>query len=99
MNKQILVDYTVSDKQTYNLIHCFTDVSITIAEDVTDEDIQKFLDALYPMFTVYIENIAAPSSTTTDTRSFATREADDMFAEDIIREMEAQQDIEDDLIF
>lgn len=48
----IQVDYTVSDKKTFDLVHCFQGFNFEISKD----DIQQHLTDLYPMFNVYIEN-------------------------------------------
>ena len=51
--QNLLISYTVSDPQTYDLVYCFLEVPFSIPDDT---DVYEYLKALYPMFSVYIEN-------------------------------------------
>lgn len=53
MNK-LIVDYTLSDKQSFDLVYCFSDMCFY---NILLQDIQQYLNGLYPMFSVYIENV------------------------------------------
>lgn len=48
------VSYTVSHQGTYDIIHNYVDIPVFLPKTL---DMYKYLEMLYPMYTVYIENI------------------------------------------
>ena len=55
MHTPYLISYTLSNKLTYDLQHCFVDKPVSVPKDV---DVYEWLKSMHPDFIVYIENIA-----------------------------------------
>lgn len=69
------VSYTVSHQGTYDIIHNYVDIPVFLPKTL---DMYKYLEMLYPMYTVYIENIGKINDGMSDAERYLNITAEDI---------------------